>query len=297
LFDNYSKDICFPLSGGALKINLWHGIPLKKIQRDNLFDHVRNPKNRWGKIRWWLRRVSDEKPSDYILAPSEFLRPIFESAFATKRVIICGYPRNDKFTALRIQDVVTDNEKEMMEYIRLKRKECRTVFYLPTFRDSETGFFDVIDTERLRAFLERENLLLVVKLHPKSKLVENFKRLSGNHILVLDPMEDPYPVLTLTDILVTDYSSVYFDFLLTGRPIVFFPYDLKEYLSDTREFYFNYDEFTPGKKVYNQNELEAAILYPSGFQKERETVLAMAYTNPDVSASEILYASIMRLIH
>ena len=297
LYDNYSKDICFPLSGGALKINLWHGIPLKKIQKDNRFDHVRNPKSRWAKMRWWLRRISDEKPSDYVLATSEFLRAFFESAFGTKHVIVSGYPRNDNLNSVRIQNVVTDQEKEMMEYVNLQKKECRIVFYLPTFRNSEADFFNVIDANRLLAFLGQEKILFIVKLHPKSKVKEKFKRLNGNHILVIDPVWDPYPVLSLTDVLVTDYSSVYFDFLLTGKQVIFFPYDLKEYLRDTREMYFDYEEFTPGVKAYDQDELEAAILHPVFYQKEKESILEKTYTDPEGFASEELYDNIMKILN
>ena len=79
-FDNYSKDISFWLSGGALKFNMWHGIPLKKIQADNVFDKVRHPKNGWDKFKSFPRRLSDEKPSHYVLTTSEFMKPIFESA-------------------------------------------------------------------------------------------------------------------------------------------------------------------------------------------------------------------------
>ena len=84
IYDNYSKDVCFLLSGGAKKFNLWHGIPLKKINRDNLFDYVRNPRSKREKVKWALRRIQDEKPSHYVLTTSEFLRPIFSSAFHTK---------------------------------------------------------------------------------------------------------------------------------------------------------------------------------------------------------------------
>ena len=61
LYDNYSKDINFWQSGGALKINLWHGIPLKKIQHDNVFDKFRHPKNFWGKIKNFLSIITNIK--------------------------------------------------------------------------------------------------------------------------------------------------------------------------------------------------------------------------------------------
>lgn len=101
IFDNYSKDINFWQSGGALKVNLWHGIPLKKIQADNIFDKFRHPKNRWEKFKNFPRNLSDEKPGHYVLATSQFIRPIFSSAFNTDNVLVSGYPRNDILIAGR----------------------------------------------------------------------------------------------------------------------------------------------------------------------------------------------------
>ena len=76
---------------------------------------------------------------------------------------------------------------------------------------------------------------------------------------MIDKDADHYTFLEEADVLVTDYSSIYFDFLLTDKPVVFFDYDLEEYLSDTREMYFDYEAFTPGMKAKNQEELEEAL--------------------------------------
>ena len=83
IFDNYSKDIDFWLSGGAIKINLWHGSGNKKTNHDNEFDKIRHPKTAWEHWCTWLRRLSDEKPYHYTLATSEAMANIFTSAFAT----------------------------------------------------------------------------------------------------------------------------------------------------------------------------------------------------------------------
>lgn len=297
LYDNYSKDICFTLSGGAVKINLWHGIPLKKIQNDNKFDRVRNPRTAWEKYRWMLRRISDEKPTDYVLTTADYLRPIFTSAFGTERVITCGYPRNDNLMTEKIKNVLSNREKEMLELIKVLKKDYRVAFYLPTFRDSEIEFFDVINLERFEAFLEQENIIFLVKLHPKSKLQEKFLQIANSKILVINPQDDPYPLLNLTDVLVTDYSSIYFDFLLTEKPIIFFPYDIKEYLSNSREMYFDYDEFTPGAKVYYQSELEDALLHDISHEHERKKILQKTYDVPEGFSSKQLYTYIIKILN
>jgi CDP-glycerol glycerophosphotransferase len=71
---------------------------------------------------------------------------------------------------------------------------------------------------------------------------------------------DPAPLLKKADLLVTDYSSIYFDFLLLDRPIIFFPYDLERYFSRDRQFLFSYDELTPGAKVITETALYEKIV-------------------------------------
>lgn len=258
LFDNYSKDISFCLSGGAIKVNLWHGIPLKKIQNDNQYDKVRHPKTKWEKLVYLPRTISDEKASHYILSPSPYFAPIFSSAFATKRVLICGYPRCDSFTSHSVAPFLLQKEQKYME--RLQHTQAnKVILYMPTFRETETKFFEVVDGKKLSAFLEQHNYFLCIKLHPKSNLQERFRRLNSKHIVLMDSDTDPYPWIPYSDALITDYSSIYFDYLLTSKPILFFCYDLEAYLAQSRKMYFPFEAMTPGKKVRTLQELEEAL--------------------------------------
>ena len=262
LFDNYSKDINFLQSGGAVKVNLWHGIPLKKIQADNIFDKFRHPKNLWEKWKNYPRNLSDEKPGHYVLTTSEFMKPIFSAAFRTERVLINGYPRNDSMLSEELVNIYTVTEEKVLKGIRerVQQKNLKVIYYMPTFRDSETKFFEVVDLVQLNQFLEKNSLLFCVKLHPKSKLRREFEKIESPNIVVIDQDTDPYVFIESSDMLITDYSSIYFDYILSGKPVVFFAYDLKEYLQDAREMYFDYEEYTPGVKAYNAEELESAVL-------------------------------------
>lgn len=266
LFDNYSKDINFWQSGGAMKVNLWHGIPLKKIQHDNVFDKFRHPKNLWEKIKNFPRNISDEKPNHYVLTTSENLKPIFSSAFQTDNVLVTGYPRNEVLILDEIQNVYSEEErkdrKRITEFLedRSDSQNKKMVFYMPTFRQSENLFFNNFDKDDFQMFLKKNNILFCIKLHPKSKLNKEFKNIQSENIMVINKEADPYVFLKMADILITDYSSIYFDYLLLDRPIIFFAYDLKEYLSDSREMYFDYDEFTPGEKVWDYQGLKNSIV-------------------------------------
>ena len=103
--------------------------------------------------------------------------------------------------------------------------------------------------------------------------------------MVINKDADPYVFLKMADVLITDYSSIYFDYLLLDRPIIFFDYDLKEYLNDSRELYFDYDEFTPGEKVSNYHELKKAIFksvnsdkeYTTGYSEFRKKIRAKVF--------------------
>lgn len=83
---------------------------------------------------------------------------------------------------------------------------------------------------------------------------------------------DPYPILDKVDILVTDYSSIYFDFLLKDKPIIFFDYDYEEYISESRKLYFNYDEFTPGKRVKTMYELMNSLIEDDNYENKRKLI-------------------------
>lgn len=297
LYDNYSKDICFTLSGGAIKINLWHGVPLKKIQKDNIFDYFRNPRDRRERLYSMPRRITDEKSDHYVLATSEFLKPIFASAFQTKWVLVEGYPRNDILISNDILNVMTKQEAIIDEILLEQRTKNKIVTYMPTFRQSENKFFEIINIEKLTEFLKREHLYLCVKLHPKSKLQEKFEELAADNILVVGCQADPYGVLKHTDILITDYSSIYFDFMLTKKPIIFFPYDYKEYLAESRELYFDYAEFTPGRKVYNQLELEKALSDENIENYNYQHVCAKVFGTRELPACESLFQQVQSIIH
>lgn len=307
IFDNYSKDISFWLSGGAIKVNLWHGIPLKKINHDNKFDYARNPRNKKEKFIFALRTLSDEKPEHYVLTTSDYMKSIFESAFITKNIIVSGYPRNDCFH-MKYENIMTDFEYKINQELAYYRsvnygdnkKKNKVVLYMPTFRDSETKFFDVINFDELHNFLLNNNVLFCFKLHPKSKLSERLNRTIYNkysNFSIISNQTDPYSFLNEVDILITDYSSIYFDFLLTNRPIIFFDYDREEYLKSSRELYFEYDKFTPGEKVENMIELMNALLKDDNYQKQRENIRKLIMDKSNNENSKQLFHDLMKTLY
>jgi CDP-glycerol glycerophosphotransferase (TagB/SpsB family) len=302
VFDNYSKDISFWLSGGAKKINLWHGVGNKKINFDNRFDRIRHPKNNWERFKTYLRRMSDEKPHHYTLATSKTMADIFASAFRTdlKHIIIEGYPRNDILLSEDIANIYSEEELRIRAFLNQCRENGgKILFYMPTFRESEVKFFDVMELEVFSEFLKKNNYCFFAKLHPKSKLRDKFERIHLENIYNISAEVDSYSILNFTDLLITDYSSVYSDFLILNRPSALFPYDYEEYSSNTRDCYFEYDDYMKDLKAYNMKDLMMAI--ESALRKDtceagRLEVRSWMFENADGKSCERLYHRIGNIL-
>lgn len=303
IFDNYSKDISFWLSGGAIKFNLWHGSGNKKTNYDNKFDKVRHPKNNWEKFITFPRRLSDEKPHHYTLATGPMMAKIFTSAFNTdiSHIIQDGYPRNDMmFEADYKNEMLPEEEKNLKEIRKVKEQGNKVLVYMPTFKASENLFFEVMNLERFNGFLVKNKLHFFTKLHPKSKLKKQFAQVNYSNITNISADVDPYTFMKECDLLVTDYSSIYSDYLMLNRPSVLFPYDFEEYSKDTRECYFEYDEYMPEIKAYTMGELMKDIelvLKQDDYEQGRIELRDRIFKYADGDASKRLCEKIVTLVN
>jgi CDP-glycerol glycerophosphotransferase len=271
----------------AFLVQLWHGIPLKAIGFPEIQSGVNmNPQ----KARELTEGYSGY---DAVLSTSPFFREhAFARAFRAKAFWDLGYPRNDAL--LRTPDKLDMINVDMALYadlFRAKKQGRRIVFYMPTFRDLGGNVISdgVLDFSRLAAFARDNGLIVVCKFHPYEELdvTSNIET-----IRFCSPGSDPYPLLQLADLLVTDYSSIYFDFLLTDKPQLFFPYDLEHYITRNRELLFDYQASTPGPKVRDQDGLQqamAALLSGNDpFAQERQKLKRLAFSHHDARAGERL---------
>ena len=302
LFDNYSKDINFWLSGGAVKINLWHGVGNKCINYDNKHDKVRHPKNGWERIKYFPRRLSDEKPSHYILTTSPVMSEIFARAFQVpeSHVIEAGYPRNDiLFEECGLQNLYQKEEQILIQHIEEWKIQGKTILgYLPTFRPSEAKFFEVCNLVEFNSYLKANNMVLVCKLHPKSACKGAFDKIEYSHIYNVPAEVDVNCFLGKLDLLIADYSSVYSDYMLLDRPVVAFHYDYEEYSKDTRDSYFDFEEYMPEVRAYNRTELEESIqkvLQRDEAVEKRKGIRGKLYKEVDYQSAERLITWIMNL--
>lgn len=183
---------------------------------------------------------------------------------SSNRVLVTGYPRND---------LLANHTKELEEQIKINlniNKDSEVFLYAPTFRDYEyktplnEGFFETLDE-----YFYNKNKVLIYKPHPFTEDVDVSKY---NNILSVKRNVDITDLLIIADVLITDYSSVFYDYLLTLRPIIFFADDLEKY-SEIRDFYYDYESFIPGPFVQTGKELIQSIknvdLWNSEYEEKR----------------------------
>lgn len=239
-------------------VQTWHGIPLKRLGCD-----IKSTTNTCQKLPEIHRQYKAQgKKADYFISPSAFYTEKVSSAFnqtspeARKKFFECGYPRNDFLFSHTKEDV-----KKVKEKLGIPMDK-KVILYAPTFRDNmyETGkgfHYDIgVDFDKLQKELSDEYVILfrthyfIVDKFDLSKykgFVYNVSRYSNiNHLYII------------SDMLITDYSSVFFDYANLKRPMLFFMYDYELYKNDTRGFYLDKSDL-PGTIVYKMDELCSAI--------------------------------------
>ena len=239
-------------------INLWHGVPLKTIGMEQ------------GNLSWFTRKYYKYLFADNyeaVVTTSHELVPVMSRSFLVEpeRVKVWGQPRNDMLfvrqSASEILEKIYENSDGDDTSIQQSDK---FILYAPTFRDHAPtklfpfAEFDSVNGNRQKAeeelfsFLEKNRIFLCIRMHLYDTTgCEWLKELDrpGSRIRFLneDRAADIMEILNIFDLLITDYSSIYIDYLITEKPIIFLPYDREEYLKD-RGLNFDYDTVTPGPK-------------------------------------------------
>jgi CDP-glycerol glycerophosphotransferase (TagB/SpsB family) len=306
---NWIRKFRYFILNRAKKIQLWHGVGFKIIQKDyrNIYQQKDRPLliKAISRLRWLIN--GDETNYDLLISPSNFYtKETFSSALNYKKIIEAGYSRNDillntkKYNSIeKFIDFTLDNES-IQKIINIKNSGGKIIGYAPTFRDSSSSdpFSNgAIDTETWIKFCKKNNFAVLVKSHPSPK--HSFKSENHKEIIHYNYLKDIYPFMHLFDLLITDYSSIYLDFLLLKKPIIFYPYDYEEYIKNSRGIKFDYNSMTPGEKCYNQNELEKSIYKiliknEDNYVEERKKILLeVAFKYQDDKSSKRIWDTIV----
>ncbi len=247
---------------GAEKIQLWHGVGFKRIEADKAKNEASargwTSVNLIANMRIIMRNVTGRNVRySLINTTSQFyLKEVFYPAFYSNHFSAFGYPRND-FSFL--ENVILGADAHFMELAQTW-KNCgrRIILITPTFRESRCSPMG-LGTEIcaiLDEWCEMHHAEMVFKFHPWERGQENIR---GRHLHLYDPMADLYPLMRFAEAMVTDYSSIYVDFLLLDKPVFFLAPDIEEYIRQDRQFQFDYMAMTPGPKVSSWKDLLAEL--------------------------------------
>lgn len=157
---------------------------------------------------------------------------------------------------------------------------------MPTWRDSGNNFIldSGIDFEKLNIKLLETNSFFILKLHPNTKLNINLEEYSN--IFYFPKNIELYNFFNYVDVLITDYSSVFFDFLLTRKKIIYFPFDIDDYINE-RGFSFDYSEVTiSDNTVYNFKELLVEMVKEDNFSVKYKQITNKIWDIKDGNAAK-----------
>lgn len=224
-------------------LQTWHGTPAKHIGNDQ--SHMaRDPKP-----PIWHRQAAEVRGWDLLLSQSPWATPVLRKAFGYKGEILeSGLPRNDVLNSPD-REALAAAVRERLGLVEGKR----VILYAPTWRDYDRKNAMVkLDLAKAREALGADHEILV-RAHPM-QAVPAVPDIA--HDVTTYP--DIADLLLVADVLVTDYSSVMFDFVCTGRPIVFYGYDLAKY-STKRGLYLDLTEQAPGPVLSTSAEVIQAL--------------------------------------
>jgi CDP-glycerol glycerophosphotransferase len=226
---------------GATYVQTWHGTPLKRIAFD-----VERPTFP-GHRRYLERLARDVARWDYLISPNAFSTEVFRRAFRyAGEVLETGYPRND---VLSSPDA--DATRRAVRAGLGVAEGVRAVLYAPTWRDG-ADFASALDY----AALPGDHVYLV-RAHTLDAGTVSLP--AGAHVLDVSGHPDIRELYLAADVLVTDYSSAMFDFAVTGKPMLFYTYDLAEYRDETRGFYFDFEAQAPGPLLATTAQVAEAL--------------------------------------
>ncbi len=261
---NTRQPIWYRKREGAVFLQTWHGTPLKKLAFDLDDIHAASQDHK-------TKFFAQSRDWDYLVSANRFSTEVFERAFCYPRekIIETGYPRNDI--------LYSDHAEEIREDVRAEfgiPDGRRVILYAPTYRDDEFykkgeyKFSLQMDLHRMREeFREEYAILLRTHYH-----IANAVDLTGleDFVYQASSYSDVSKLYLASDICITDYSSVFFDFGNLKRPVLFFVYDYENYRNELRGMYIDMERELPGPIVRTNDELVEALRNIDQISKQYE---------------------------
>lgn len=269
-------------------IYLGHGIPMKKMGVQT------RVWQKYGK-RYQLQKYS------YMAACSPLEQIMHGAGFNIdmNHVWVSGLPRNDYLLSAQKEEAIIEKHPYLNQ---------KVILYAPTWREetqsAEFFPFQDFDSEQLDAFLEKEQAYILVRGHKEDiKRADELSRFDVSkmkRVIKADQelFPDVYEVLPYVDVLITDYSSIWIDYLLLDRPVVFIPYDLEEY-KKTKGLFLDFEKNAPGYKAGSfsefVNQISTYLNHPQEHANWRKEICDMYHTHQDADSSKRIYHLIKEL--
>ncbi|WP_074416886.1 CDP-glycerol glycerophosphotransferase family protein [Kluyvera georgiana] len=270
--------------------NLWHGTPIKKIGKDAIITGIN--RNRLGMSKQnflipYLRKMMPDyiygffKLDTYYLASSVTVASILQQAMALEqnKIIICGYPKLDRCFKKKCT----------------KKNNGIKILYAPTYRGEYSSELDILTTfgfniETAKDVLCLNNATLTVRLHPANKLPDSLlQKINSSDLIYIDNSDDIYESLGDYSLVITDFSSIYFDALAIGVDVMIAPFGFENYIKNDRNLYFSLEELYPNNMPYDWNDFfEHFPFYVFGNVKDLSHVRKKFYDYPREPCSKDL---------
>ncbi len=281
IIDAYLQRQNFRYTGGSKIIQLLHGKGMKK--------------------GGYAKKIL--KHNDYIFTTSNFTINLLPESFTkNSKCIVSGFSRDDSFfTEIKNSEIDTDiiclkkispNTLKRVVGIKESNTENKNILYAPTFRRNMKNF-DLESILNLQNWLKENAYSLFISLHSKYRIQKRLEN-SKNIFFIKDC--DITPLLKYFDLLITDYSSIFTDFLLTNNRIIFYPFDLQDY-KQKEGLCFDYNKFTPGPKVFNITELKKElneVFIEDKYQEKRLEIKNLYHKYTDKNASQRIIETIKK---
>lgn len=252
-------------------VQCWHGTPFKRLGADIQVKgkSAINPPKEWAK-----KHEFDSSKYAYLVSPSSFTTEKLKSAFKIKtytKIIEKGYPRNDS-----LYNYTNETLKLISKKLGLENKgNKKIILYAPTWRDdqhsSKIGYIYEckLNFEKFKKEF-KDKYIILFRSHYLIANYIDFKKYDDFVINVSD-YDDVNDLYIVSDILITDYSSVFFDYANLRKPIIFYMYDLEDYRDNMRDFYIDLEEL-PGPIITEETELYLALKKLDNYWEEYKKI-------------------------
>jgi len=249
LISSHPPNDFFPFSYWSrrkIMINTWHGIPLKSM----FYSEKKAAKT----VLKFFSKLN--KRTNAFIVSSKLEEALLSKCFLINpsKFLRTGHPRNFNL----VKKISCDVIKKMRGLPNYEK----VILYCPTYRrrkEARLFPFHDMDLSDLNKMLNDMNAVILIRKHYYDKNIDTSLISERIRIFGFDECSDINLALPEIDVLITDYSSVYFDFLILDKPIIFIPYDLLEYEKEVGLLFDDYDYWTPGPKVYSYSEFRAAL--------------------------------------